>query len=70
MPNDMDSGLEFWRSIVAVEPSVSDAPMGGKEARMRGRVDQFIATLTRNGYTAEQASQIAINCARKEDRRK
>ena len=62
-----DTGLEFWRSIVAVEPATS---AGSGESAMRGRIDQFIATLTSNGYTPEEASRISINCARKEDRRK
>jgi hypothetical protein len=67
--SEMDDGLKFFRSILAVEP-IASTPGGGKEARMRGRVDQFTATLMRNGYTSEQASEIATNCAKKEDRRK
>ena len=65
----MDDGLKFWRSVLAVEPSPA-ATGGGSDARMRGRVDQFTATLMRNGYTSEQAAQIATDCAKKEDRRK
>ena len=65
----MDDGLKFWRSVLAVDPAPA-ATGGGKDGRMRGRVDQFMATLTRNGYTPDQASKIATDCAKKEDRRK
>jgi len=61
----MDSGLKFWRSILP--DAVKGAPSGARP--MPDRIDEFTGQLVSNGYAPDEARQIAVTAAKKEDRR-
>tara|TARA_Y100000590_G_scaffold182292_1_gene207731 strand:- start:1335 stop:1526 length:192 start_codon:yes stop_codon:yes gene_type:complete len=63
----MDDGLKFWRSILPDQVTGEGEP---GEVTMRTRIDRFTGQLVDAGHSVERARSIAIDCAKKEDRRK
>ena len=63
----MDKGLQYWRSILPdafTGQSTKDAT-----GEMRQKIDGFTKTLIGQGYDSSAARDIAVDCARRAEKR-
>ena len=63
----MDDGLKFWRNLL---PDQVTGEGESGDVTMRTRIDRFMVQLVDAGHSVDRAKSIAIDCAKKEDRRK